>query len=63
MTSEHEMWMGLALDLARAAAADGEAPVGAIVVKDGRVIAAGSLHASPSRSSGHTVRPVARSEM
>ena len=32
--------MGLALDEARRAAAIGEVPVGAVVVKDGRVIAA-----------------------
>jgi len=42
MTGEHEMWMGLALDLAREAAAAGEVPVGAIVVKDGRVIGRGA---------------------
>ena len=42
MTSEHDMWMGLALDLAREAAAAGEVPVGAIVVKDGRVIGRGA---------------------
>lgn len=42
MTSEHDMWMGLALDLAREAAAAGEVPVGAVVVKDGRVIGRGA---------------------
>jgi tRNA(adenine34) deaminase len=42
MTSEHDMWMGLALDLAREAATEGEVPVGAIVVKDGRVIGRGA---------------------
>lgn len=42
MTSEHDMWMGLALDLAREAAAAGEVPVGALVVKDGRVIGRGA---------------------
>jgi len=34
-------WMGLALEQARAAAAAGEVPVGAVVVKDGQVIATG----------------------
>ena len=42
MNGEHEMWMGLALDLAREAADAGEVPVGAIVVKDGRVIGRGA---------------------
>jgi len=39
--SPHERWMRLALDEARAAAAEDEVPVGAIVVAGGRVIAAG----------------------
>ena len=34
-------WMGLALAQARLAAADAEVPVGAVVVKDGQVIATG----------------------
>jgi tRNA(adenine34) deaminase len=34
-------WMGLALEQARLAAASGEVPVGAVVVKDGQVIATG----------------------
>jgi tRNA(adenine34) deaminase len=34
-------WMGLALEQARLAAAQGEVPVGAVVVKDGQVIATG----------------------
>jgi tRNA(adenine34) deaminase len=36
-----EHWMALALAQARAAAAAGEVPVGAVVVKDGRLIASG----------------------
>ena len=36
------MYMGLALDLARHASSRGEVPVGAVVVKDGRVIGHGS---------------------
>lgn len=36
------MYMGLALDLARQASSRGEVPVGAVVVKDGRVIGHGS---------------------
>ncbi len=39
---EHNMYMGLALDLARQASSRGEVPVGAVVVKDGRVIGHGS---------------------
>ncbi len=39
---EHSMYMGLALDLARQASSRGEVPVGAVVVKDGRVIGHGS---------------------
>jgi tRNA(adenine34) deaminase len=42
MDGEHEMYMGLALDLAREAAAEGEVPVGALVVRDGRVIGRGA---------------------
>jgi tRNA(adenine34) deaminase len=57
MTSEHEMWMGLALDLARAAAADGEVPVGAIVVKDGRVIGRGANRREADRD------PIAHAEI
>ena len=34
-------WMGLALDQARQAAAAGEVPVGAVVVKDGQLVATG----------------------
>ncbi len=41
LTKAREM-MEQALDLARAAAAVGEVPVGAIVVKDGRIIGRGS---------------------
>ena len=37
--SPHERWMRLALDEARAAAAEDEVPVGAVVVAAGRVIA------------------------
>ncbi len=38
---EHEGWMSLALEEAREAARQGEVPVGAVVVRDGRVIARG----------------------
>jgi tRNA(adenine34) deaminase len=38
----HGMYMGLALDLAREAAEEGEVPVGAVVVVDGRVVGHGS---------------------
>ena len=43
MTDEmHHMYMGLALDLAEKAAAEGEVPVGAIVVVDGKVMGHGA---------------------
>lgn len=38
---EHERWMEKALELAAAAAADGEVPVGAVVVEDGRIVGRG----------------------
>ena len=37
--TEHEKWMRVALERAREAAQAGEAPVGAVVVKDGEIIA------------------------
>ena len=37
----HETYMDLALDLARAAAEDGDVPVGCVIVKDGQVIGRG----------------------
>jgi tRNA(adenine34) deaminase len=40
-TSEDQRWMREALDLARAAQARGEVPVGAIVVCDGRAVGRG----------------------
>lgn len=39
--TEDERWMREALCLAREAAAEGEVPVGAVIVKDGAIIAAG----------------------
>lgn len=39
--SDDEHWMGLALAQARDAAAAGEVPVGAVVIKDGQLIASG----------------------
>jgi tRNA(adenine34) deaminase len=41
MPTQDAHWMGLALEQARQAGAAGEVPVGAVVVKDGRVIASG----------------------
>ncbi len=38
---DDQHWMGLALDEARRAAEDGEVPIGAVVVLDGRVLARG----------------------
>ena len=40
----HEVWMREALKLAREAQMAGEVPVGAVVVKDGQVIAEGHNH-------------------
>jgi len=40
--SRHEMYMGLAIDLAREAAREGEVPVGCVVVRDGRVTGHGA---------------------
>lgn len=40
--TEHQTWMRRALDLARQAAAAGEVPVGAVLVRDGVVIGEGS---------------------
>ncbi len=40
MADEHHRWMGSALDEARAALDHGDVPVGAVVVRDGAVIAA-----------------------
>ena len=37
----HEEFMRMALDLARQAAAEGEVPVGAVIVKDGKVVGRG----------------------
>ncbi len=39
--SPHERWMRLAIEEARAAAAEDEVPVGAVIVSGGRVIASG----------------------
>ena len=47
-------WMAHALDLARAAEARGEVPVGAVIVEDGRVLAEGSNRtASDADPTGH----------
>lgn len=39
MPTDHELWMDLALEQARDAAAAGEVPVGAVIVRDGQAIA------------------------
>lgn len=39
--SPDRLWMSRALELARAAAAAGEVPVGAVIVRDGRVLGEG----------------------
>jgi len=38
---DHERYMGMALELAREAIADGDVPVGCVVVKDGEVVGRG----------------------
>lgn len=38
---EHEQWMRAAIELAKEAAAEKEVPVGAVVVKDGRIVGTG----------------------
>ena len=38
---DHEYYMGLALELAREAARDGDVPVGCVIVKEGQVIGRG----------------------
>lgn len=38
---DHEYYMGMALDLAREAMADGETPVGCVIVRDGAVVGRG----------------------
>lgn len=40
VTPDHEHWMGLALEQADLAARRGEAPIGAVLVQDGRLLAA-----------------------
>lgn len=42
MTETDEQWMRRALELAEQAAADGEVPVGAVLVADGEVVGEGS---------------------
>ena len=42
MTETHTLYMQMALDLARQASLNGEVPVGAIIVKDGKIIGRGS---------------------
>lgn len=42
--SSDQIWMGFALEQARLAEAQGEVPVGAVVVKDGQVIGRGFNH-------------------
>jgi tRNA(adenine34) deaminase len=44
MSNEDEQWMQEALALARKAEAEGEVPVGAVVVKDGEIIGRGWNH-------------------
>jgi len=38
---DHEMYMKMALELAREAALDGEVPVGCVIVRNGQVVATG----------------------
>ncbi|HYZ85385.1 MAG TPA: tRNA adenosine(34) deaminase TadA [Bryobacteraceae bacterium] len=52
MTTSHERWMRTALDLAHAAASEGEVPIGAVVVRDGVAIA--EAYNQPIRTSDPT---------
>ena len=47
---EDEIWMRRALELAREAAADGEVPVGAVVVSGGRIVGEGRNRRERDRS-------------
>ena len=38
---EHEQWMKAAIELAKEAAAEWEVPVGAVIVKDGKIVGTG----------------------
>ena len=38
---DHEMYMKMALELAREAALEGEVPVGCVIVRNGQVVATG----------------------
>ena len=38
---EHEQWMRAAIELAKEAAAEWEVPVGAVIVKDGKIVGTG----------------------
>ncbi|WP_373655651.1 tRNA adenosine(34) deaminase TadA [Thiohalorhabdus methylotrophus] len=54
MTSEDEAWMARALEEARRAGARGEVPVGAVVVRDGALLAAaGNAPVETRDPSGH----------
>lgn len=56
-TEDHERWMRLALREAEAAVAEGEVPVGAVIVKAGRIIGRG-------RNQRETLKdPTAHAEM
>ena len=46
MNKDDTYWMGKAIDQARRAEAIGEVPIGAVIVKDGAIIARGSTSAS-----------------
>lgn len=56
-TSEDSRWLARCLELAAAAAADDEVPVGAVVVIDGRVVGEGQNRVEHRRS------PLAHAEM
>ena len=42
---DHDYYMGLALELSRKALANGDLPVGSLIVRDNKVIGSGSNHA------------------
>ena len=59
---EHEDYMALALELARQAMAEGEVPVGCVIVKDGAVVGEGRNRRETARTAlGHAeIEAIAR---
>lgn len=67
VTPDHEYWMQQALELARRAAAHDEVPVGAVLVRDGKLIGSGfnqpvSAHDPTAHAEIQALRDAARRE-